>query len=118
MTSLHVASHYDHPTIALLLLEKKASPHAAAKNGYTPLHIAAKKNQLDIATSLLEYGAKANAESKAGQCSATHVLRSIFVLISFSASLTRILLRRWLHLQVSRHSIWQLKRAMRIWLAC
>ena len=41
-----------------------ASPHAAAKNGYTPLHITAKKNQLDIATSLLEYGAKTDAESK------------------------------------------------------
>lgn len=66
VTSLHVAAHYDHVNVALLLLEKKASPHAAAKNGYTPLHIAAKKNQMDIATSLLEYGAKANAESKAG----------------------------------------------------
>ena len=43
-----------------------ASPHAAAKNGYTPLHITAKKNQLDIAASLLEYGAKTDAESKAG----------------------------------------------------
>lgn len=47
-------------------MEKRASPHAAAKNGYTPLHIAAKKNQMDIATSLLQFGAKANAESKAG----------------------------------------------------
>ena len=26
-----------------------ASPHAAAKNGYTPLHISAKKNQLETA---------------------------------------------------------------------
>ena len=43
-----------------------ASPHAAAKNGYTPLHITAKKNQLEIAASLLEYGAKTDAESKAG----------------------------------------------------
>ena len=41
-----------------------ASPHAAAKNGYTPLHITAKKNQLEIAGSLLEYGAKTDAESK------------------------------------------------------
>lgn len=52
--------------VALLLLEKRASPHAAAKNGYSPLHIAAKKNQMDIANNLLNYGAKANAESKAG----------------------------------------------------
>ena len=43
---------------------QKASPHAAAKNGYTPLHITAKKNQLDIASSLLEFGAKTDAESK------------------------------------------------------
>lgn len=52
--------------MALLLLDKGASPHATAKNGYTPLHIAARKNQMDIATTLLEYGASANAESKAG----------------------------------------------------
>lgn len=61
-----MAAHYDHVNVALLLLEKGASPHAAAKNGYTPLHIAAKKNQIDIATTLLQYGAKASAESKAG----------------------------------------------------
>ncbi len=41
-----------------------ASPHASAKNGYTPLHITAKKNQLDIAKYLLEYSAKTDAESK------------------------------------------------------
>lgn len=52
--------------MALLLLDKGASPHATAKNGYTPLHIASRKNQMDIATTLLEYGASANAESKAG----------------------------------------------------
>lgn len=52
--------------VALLLLDKGASPHATAKNGYTPLHIASRKNQMDIATTLLEYGASANAESKAG----------------------------------------------------
>jgi ankyrin repeat protein len=46
VTPLHVASHYDHQSVALLLLDKGASPHAAAKNGYTPLHIAAKKNQV------------------------------------------------------------------------
>lgn len=61
---MHVAAHYDHQNVALLLLDKGASPHATAKNGYTPLHISAKKNQMDIATTLLEYGAKANAESK------------------------------------------------------
>ena len=66
VTPLHVAAHYDHQNVALLLLDKGASPHAAAKNGYTPLHITAKKNQLDIAASLLEYGAKTDAESKAG----------------------------------------------------
>nr|CAD7409437.1 unnamed protein product [Timema poppensis] len=66
VTPLHVASHYDHQNVALLLLDKGASPHATAKNGHTPLHIAARKNQMDIATTLLEYGAKANAESKAG----------------------------------------------------
>ena len=32
-----------------LLLDKSASPHACAKNGYTPLHISAKKNQMEIA---------------------------------------------------------------------
>ena len=61
-----MAAHYDHVNVALLLLESNASPHATAKNGYTPLHIAAKKNQMDIATTLLKFGAKANAESKAG----------------------------------------------------
>lgn len=45
-------------------MEEKASPHATAKNGYTPLHIAARKNQIDIATTLLEYAANPNAESK------------------------------------------------------
>ncbi len=30
-------------------LGQGASPHAAAKNGYTPLHISAKKNQLETA---------------------------------------------------------------------
>lgn len=49
VTPLHVAVHYDNTALALLLLERGASPHAAAKNGYTPLHISAKKNQLDIA---------------------------------------------------------------------
>jgi len=65
VTPLHCAAHYDHVNVALLLLEKGASPHATAKNGYCPLHIAARKNQMDIATTLLEYGAKADAESKA-----------------------------------------------------
>jgi len=41
-----------------------ASPHASAKNGYTPLHINARKNQLEIAKSLLEYGSRTDAESK------------------------------------------------------
>lgn len=64
MTPLICAVHYDHVNIALLLLEEGASPHAIAKNGYTPLHIAARKNQMDIATTLLEYTADPNAESK------------------------------------------------------
>lgn len=46
VTPLHVASHYDHQNVALLLLDKGASPHAMAKNGHTPLHIAARKNQV------------------------------------------------------------------------
>lgn len=50
VTPLHVASHYDHQGIALLLLDKGASPHAIAKNGHTPLHIAAKKNQVRLAS--------------------------------------------------------------------
>ena len=41
-----MASHYDHQNVALLLLDKGASPHAMAKNGHTPLHIAARKNQV------------------------------------------------------------------------
>ncbi|XP_015376804.1 PREDICTED: uncharacterized protein LOC107171088, partial [Diuraphis noxia] len=45
VTPLHVASHYDNQAVALMLLDKQASPHATAKNGHTPLHIAAKKNQ-------------------------------------------------------------------------
>lgn len=65
VTPLHVASHYDHQNVALLLLNKGASPHSTAKNGHTPLHIAARKNQMDIATTLLEYGAQSDAESKA-----------------------------------------------------
>lgn len=40
VTPLHCAVHYDHVNIALLLLEEGASPHAVAKNGYSPLHIA------------------------------------------------------------------------------
>ena len=48
VTPLHVASHYDHQNVALLLLDKGASPHAMAKNGHTPLHIAARKNQVQI----------------------------------------------------------------------
>lgn len=31
LTPLHVAAHYDHQEVALLLLEKGASPHATAK---------------------------------------------------------------------------------------
>lgn len=31
VTPLHVAAHYDHINVALLLLESGASPHAAAK---------------------------------------------------------------------------------------
>lgn len=61
-----MAAHYDFVDVAILLLVKGASPHATAKNGYTPLHIAAKKKQIEIATTLLEYGADTNAESKAG----------------------------------------------------
>lgn len=48
VTPLHVASHYDHQNVALLLLEKGSSPHATAKNGHTPLHIAARKNQVGL----------------------------------------------------------------------
>jgi len=48
VTPLHVASHYDHQNVALLLLDKGASPHAMAKNGHTPLHIAARKNQVRL----------------------------------------------------------------------
>lgn len=48
VTPLHVASHYDHQNVALLLLDKGASPHAMAKNGHTPLHIAARKNQVQL----------------------------------------------------------------------
>jgi len=44
-----VASHYNHQDTVFLLLDNGASPHMAAKNGYTPLHIAAKKNQVTIA---------------------------------------------------------------------
>lgn len=43
-----MASHYDNQAVALMLLDKQASPHATAKNGHTPLHIAAKKNQVNI----------------------------------------------------------------------
>lgn len=31
LTALHVATHYNHVTIALYLLEKRASPHCATK---------------------------------------------------------------------------------------
>lgn len=31
LTPLHVAAHYDNQEVALLLLEKEASPHATAK---------------------------------------------------------------------------------------
>lgn len=85
VTPLHVAAHYDHVNVALLLLDKGAFPHATAKNGYTPLHIASKKNQMDIATTLLEYGAKPSAESKVNNkvflclyvCIHTHVKYSL-----------------------------------------
>lgn len=93
LTPLHVAAHYDNQQVAMLLLDKGASPHATAKvpilckykmtevihwtcilsvlhislqNGYTPLHIAAKKNQTQIATALLQYGAETNALTKQG----------------------------------------------------
>uniref|UniRef100_A0A8C4HWC6 Ankyrin-3 n=1 Tax=Dicentrarchus labrax TaxID=13489 RepID=A0A8C4HWC6_DICLA len=59
-------THYDNQKVALLLLDQGASPHAAAKNGYTPLHIAAKKNQMEITTTLLEYGASTNTETRQG----------------------------------------------------
>ncbi|KAM3838125.1 ankyrin-2-like, partial [Diretmus argenteus] len=66
LTPLHVAAHYDNQKVALLLLDKGASPHTMAKNGYTPLHIAAKKNQMEIATVLLQYGAETNILTKQG----------------------------------------------------
>uniref|UniRef100_A0A3B4FRS0 Uncharacterized protein n=1 Tax=Pundamilia nyererei TaxID=303518 RepID=A0A3B4FRS0_9CICH len=84
----------DNQNVALLLLDKGASPHTMAKviqqstdvvynrivlsqlqlsrvsctnqNGYTPLHIAAKKNQMEIATVLLRYGAETNILTKQG----------------------------------------------------
>lgn len=31
LTPLHVAAHYDHQEVAVLLLERGASPHATAK---------------------------------------------------------------------------------------
>lgn len=55
VTPLHVAAHYDHQPVALLLLDKGASPHAAAKNGHTPLHIAARKNQVSLLLLLTLY---------------------------------------------------------------
>ncbi|KAK0151205.1 Ankyrin-2 [Merluccius polli] len=85
LTPLHVAAHYDNQQVALLLLDKGASPHATAKvekntlhtmyfwdglvflyNGYTPLHIAAKKKQTAIALALLEYGAQTKVLTKQG----------------------------------------------------
>lgn len=42
LTPLHVAAHYDNQKVALLLLEKGASPHATAKvrtaRGCRPTH--------------------------------------------------------------------------------
>jgi hypothetical protein len=55
VTPLHVASHYDHQNVALLLLDKGASPHATAKNGHTPLHIAARKNQVSFVRAKSNY---------------------------------------------------------------
>lgn len=44
LTALHVAAHYDNQKVALLLLEKGASPHATAKvrtagRSETPRHV-------------------------------------------------------------------------------
>ncbi|KAG9328278.1 hypothetical protein JZ751_015421, partial [Albula glossodonta] len=52
--------------VALLLLDHGASPHAAVKNGYTPLHIAAKRNQLGVAEVLLRGGAGAGVLTRQG----------------------------------------------------
>ncbi|TMS04344.1 Ankyrin-3 [Larimichthys crocea] len=66
VSPLHVAAKYGKMEVASLLLQKRAAPDAAGKNGYTPLHIAAKKNQMDIGTTLLEYGADTNAVTRQG----------------------------------------------------
>ena len=40
LTPLHVAAHYDNQPVALLLLDKGASPHATAKVGPPHTHSA------------------------------------------------------------------------------
>ena len=39
LTALHVSAHYNHPAVAQLLLENKASPHAVAKVCTTSIYV-------------------------------------------------------------------------------
>ncbi|WP_165482718.1 ankyrin repeat domain-containing protein [Legionella gresilensis] len=61
---LHIAALNNNTTAAELLLEYKANPNIAAKDGETPLHCASANEFLDIMTMLLNKGANVNTQDE------------------------------------------------------
>uniref|UniRef100_A0A4W5MDH2 Ankyrin 2 n=1 Tax=Hucho hucho TaxID=62062 RepID=A0A4W5MDH2_9TELE len=65
-TPLHVASKYGSLDVTKLLLQKRAPPDSAGKNGLTPLHVAAHYDNQKVALLLLDKGASPHATAKNG----------------------------------------------------
>lgn len=67
-TPLHLASFFGHAEIVKMLLEKKVSVNAVAKNPtkVMPLHSALARGEMPIIEMLVDHGAEINASQQAG----------------------------------------------------
>jgi ankyrin repeat protein len=65
-TPLHLASYWNHPEIAKLLIELGVDVNSENNDGRTPLHLAAGHNHPEIAKLLLDRGADLEAKDEVG----------------------------------------------------
>jgi ankyrin repeat protein len=67
-TALHLASYFDRPEMARLLLERGADANAVSRNAMSlrPLHSAAASRSLEMVRLLLDHGAQADVKQHGG----------------------------------------------------
>ncbi|KAJ1396008.1 ankyrin repeat-containing domain protein, partial [Ochromonadaceae sp. CCMP2298] len=71
-TALHIASHFGHPEVVRLLLEKGADAEAKDTAGRTAMHYASVTGHLEVVRLLLEKGADAEAKNQVSAVRAVH----------------------------------------------